>query len=199
MSGFESSTTDLGGSGAASGGGSQPRRIRPVAILLTAVILLLAAMWIYALFFASKEAAYRIDDDAWRTNAQQICVRYQAQRLELVDTDQGYIAEPTTDQMIERADLVDQATDLLAAQLEELVAGVPAGADDQVLLDDYERYWRIVLADRRAYTERLRAFDLQPYLETKVDGGPVTNLLVDFSVVNQIKSCSPPNELGGDT
>lgn len=180
-------------------GDDAPRRIRPVAVLLTAVILLLAAMWVYALFFASKEAAYRVDDDAWRENAQQICSRYQAQRLELVDTSEGYIAEPTKEQMIERADLVDQATDLLEAQLVELVADVPAGEEDTRLIADFERYWRTVLSDRRAYTERLRAFDLQPYLETKVDGGPVTNLLVDFSVVNEIKSCSPPNELGGDT
>ncbi len=55
-----------------------------------------------------------------------------------------------------------------------------------------------MLADRRAYTARLRNFELSPYLETKVDGGPVTNLLTDFSVVNQIKTCTPPNELGGD-
>lgn len=197
MTGFEPANHDLGESAAA--GEGRPRRIRPVAVLLTAVVLLIAAMWVYALGFASKEAAYRMDDDAWRTNAQQICVRYQTQRLELVDTEQGYIAEPTTEQMIERADVVDRATEILEDQLEELITNVPTGADDQVLLDDYERYWRIVLADRRAYTERLRAFDLQPYLETKVDGGPVTNLLVDFSVVNEIKSCSPPNELGGDT
>jgi hypothetical protein len=101
--------------------------------------------------------------------------------------------------MIERAGLVDQATDLLEAQLDELIAELPPSDEDRQLVADFEGYWRIVLADRRAYTERLRALDLQPYLETKVDGGPVTNLLVDFSVVNLIKSCSPPNELGGDT
>ena len=41
-------------------------------------------------------------------------------------------------------------------------------------------------------------FDLQPYGETLVDGGPVTNLLTDFAVVNEIPACAPPNELGGD-
>jgi hypothetical protein len=186
-------------SDSSTGGATSTRRIRPVAVLLTIIVALLAAMWIYALFFASKEAAYRVDDPAWRENAERICSRYQAQRLELVDTEEGYIAEPTPEQMIERADLVDQATDLLEAQLDELIAELPPSDEDRQLVADFEGYWRIVLADRRAYTERLRALDLQPYLETKVDGGPVTNLLVDFSVVNLIKSCSPPNELGGDT
>lgn len=180
-------------------GEPRPRRIRPVAVLLTAVVVLIAAMWVYALFFASKEAAYRVDDDAWRARAEEVCRRYQAERLQLVDLEEGYIAEPTQEQMLERADVVDRATDLLEAQLDELLAVRPQGTEDTALLTDFERYWRIVLDDRRAYTARLREFDLQPYLETKVDGGPVTNLLVDFSTVNEIKSCSPPNELGGDT
>jgi hypothetical protein len=56
-----------------------------------------------------------------------------------------------------------------------------------------------MIADRRAYTERLRAFELGPYLETKVDGGPVTNVLLDFANGNRMPACRPPGELGGDT
>ncbi len=46
---------------------------------------------------------------------------------------------------------------------------------------------------------RLRSFELGPYRETKVEGGPVTNLLVDFATVNELPHCSPPQELGGDS
>ena len=52
---------------------------------------------------------------------------------------------------------------------------------DRSLLTDYEKYWRILIADRRAYTAQLRTFDLQPYYETLIDGGPVSNTIVDFS------------------
>ncbi|MEX0848595.1 MAG: hypothetical protein WD023_12520, partial [Ilumatobacteraceae bacterium] len=97
-----------------------PRRITFVKVLLTIVVLGLLAMWVYAFGFASKKAAYRVDDAAWRERAQQVCLTYQAQRLELVDTSQGYIAEPTREQMIEHADLVDAATDILERQLADV-------------------------------------------------------------------------------
>lgn len=168
-------------------------------VVITVMVLLIAVMWVYALFFASKKAAYRVDDDAWRAKAEQICAKYKAQRLELVDMSQGYIENPTAAQALERADVVDTATDLLQAQLDELVA-VPVTSDrDRQLIATYQGYWEVVIGDRRAYTERLRRNEIGPYLETPVEGSPVTNLLSDFSVVNQAKSCAPPNELGGDT
>jgi hypothetical protein len=167
-------------------------------ILITLIIVVIAAMWVYYFFFASAKATYRVDDAAWRERAQSICERYEAERLKLVDTAEGYIAEPTNDQMLERADIVDQATDLLEAELAEVLAVQPASERDRSLLTDYEKYWRILIADRRAYTAQLRTFDLQPYYETLVDGGPVSNTIVDFTTVNEITACRPPGELGGD-
>ena len=98
------------------------RRITFTKVLLVVICLGLLAMWVYAFGFASKKAAYRVDDVAWRQQAQAICQRYEAERLALVDTDAGYIAEPTNEQMLERADVVDRATDLVEAELAELVA-----------------------------------------------------------------------------
>ena len=43
---------------------------------------------------------------------------------------------------------------------------------------------------------RLRAYDLTPYSETLLEGGPVTNVLVDFANVTRIEACAPPSELG---
>ncbi len=101
--------------------------------------------------------------------------------------------------MIERADVVDRATDLLEAELAEMVAVMPTSDRDRQLVEEYRGYFEIMIADRRAYTERLRAFELGPYLETKVDGGPVTNVLLDFANGNRMPACRPPGELGGDT
>lgn len=176
-----------------------PRRITFTKVVLTIICLLLLAMWVYAFGFASKKAAYRIDDAAWRERAQTVCQRYEAQRLELVDTAEGYIAEPTNAQMLQRADVVDRATDILVAELDELMSTLPDNARDRSLLDEYRGYYQMVIDDRRAYTRRLKAFDLQPYGETMVDGGPVSNLLTDFAIVNEIPACAPPGELGGDT
>ncbi len=174
------------------------RRITFTKVVLTLVCLLLLAMWVYAFGFASKKAAYRVDDAAWRERAQTVCQRYEAQRLELVDTSAGYIAEPTNEQMIQRADVVDRATDILVAELDELLSTMPDNARDRSLLTEYRGYYQLVIDDRRAYTRRLRDFDLQPYGETMVDGGPVSNLLTDFTIANEIPACAPPGELGGD-
>jgi hypothetical protein len=174
------------------------RKISFTKVVLTLICLLLLAMWVYAFGFASKKAAYRVDDPEWRRRAQEVCTEYEAKRLELVDTSQGYIAEPTPAQMLQRADVVDRATDILEAELAEVTAVRPPSQRDRTLVDEYRDYYRIIIADRRAYTRRLREFDLQPYGETLVDGGPVSNLLSDFAVVNQIPACAPPNELGGD-
>lgn len=176
---------------------SRPR-ITLTKVALTIICLLLLAMWVYAFGFASKKAAYRVDDAAWRARAQTVCQKYEAQRLDLVDTSAGYIAEPTDEQMLERADVVDRATDILVAEITELMAVQPDNPRDQSLLSEYRGYYQLVIDDRRAYTARLRALDLQPYGETMVDGGPVTNLLTDFTIVNQIPACAPPGELGGD-
>lgn len=175
---------------------SAPRR-SPLRYLVAVIVLLLVAMWVYAFGFATKKAAYRVDDDEWRTRAEQICRAAETERRGLVDTEGGYIAEPTHDQMLERADLVDRATDIIEAALDEVVS-LPVGSDrDKSLVADYERYYRTVIADRRVYTARLRALDLQPYGETKVDGGPVSNVIIDFTTVNEMKSCAPPSDLTG--
>ena len=169
-----------------------------IRVVLTIVVLLILVMWIYAFFFASKKAAYRVDDAAWRARAAELCSKYTQERLKLVDTSGGYIENPTTEQMIERADVVDRATDILERQLADVVSVQPSSVRDRDLVAKYEGYWNMVLADRRAYTATLRDLRLEPYGETKVDGGPVSNLLTDFTTVNQMQSCAPPGELGGD-
>jgi hypothetical protein len=177
---------------------SQPaRRSSPWRYVVAIALVLLTTMWVYALFFASKKATYRVDDDAWRASAEQICRAAELERRDLVDTTAGYIAEPTPEQAVERADLVDQATDIIEAALDDVVA-LPLTADrDRSLVADYEGYYRTVIADRRVYTARLREFDVRPYGETKVDGGPVSNVIIDFTTVNEMKSCAPPSDLTG--
>ncbi len=166
---------------------------------VTVVVLAIVAMWVYAFGFAEKEGVYVIEDRAWSERAQGICESYEQRRLVLRDMDEGYIANPTNEQMLQRADVVDQATDIIEAELAEVFAVLPDGARDRQVAAEYEGFYRILIGDRRAYTARLRNFDLTPYLETKVDGGPVTNVLLDFTTANRMKRCAPPGELGGDS
>jgi hypothetical protein len=169
--------------------------VKATLILICALI---AAMWVYAFVFAPKEGVYFVTEKAWRASADQICATAEQQRLALADTDEGYIANPTQAQMIQRADIVDQATDLLDGMVTDIEALPLAGAKDRERVTIFVKYYRQIISDRRAYTARLRAFDLGPYRETLVHGGPVTNVVIDFTTGNDIAHCMPPGELGGD-
>jgi hypothetical protein len=176
-----------------------PRKTRGwVKAILVLICGLIAAMWVYAFVFAPKAGVYFVTEKAWRTSADQICAVAQQQRLALVDTSGGYISSPTHEQMIQRADIVDKATDLLDGMITDIAALPLAGTKDQERVAIFVKYYRQIIDDRRAYTARLRAFDLQPYRETLVHGGPVTNVVIDFTSGNDLSHCMPPGELGGD-
>jgi hypothetical protein len=176
----------------------RPKQRRWVTAVLVLICVLIAAMWVYAFGFASKEGVYFVTDKGWRTAADQICATAEQHRLALQDTKQGYISNPTHAQMIQRADIVDRATDIIEGMLNDVAALPLAGDKDRERVTVFVKYYREIIADRRAYTSRLRAFDLAPYRETLVNGSPVTNTVIDFTTGNAITHCMPPGELGGD-
>ena len=58
-----------------------------------------------------------------------------------------------------------------------------------------------MLGDRRRYAASLREGKLVPFTETVVAGGPVSNVIDDFTAGvkgNDVPECTPPSELGGD-
>ena len=172
--------------------------VKAILVLLCAAM---AAMWVYYFVFASDKGVYQMQDKSWRVAAQQICRDASAQREALVNTDGGYIANPTHEQMLQRADIVDQATDILDQMVTDLVAIPVDNQDDRDRLGVFEVHYRMVIADRRRYTDSLRRFELEPYTETVVAGGPVSNVVSDFTAGvkgNDVPECTPPGELGGD-
>lgn len=180
---------------------------RPVAtnwfvrIVLILICAALAAMWLIYFFFASDQGVYQIQDESWRETAQPICAAAQQERLALADTSDGYITSPTDEQLLQRADVVDQATDIVERMLDEIVAIPVDNDDDRLRLDTFDENYRIVIADRRRYTANLRDLKVVKYNETVVGGGPVSNVVLDFTAGvkgNDVPECSPPGELGGD-
>jgi len=175
----------------------QPAYRKWVRALLIVVCALILAMWVYAFGFAPKNGVYLVTDKAWRPAADDICARAAQQREALADTSEGYIAHPTHEQMLRRANLVDKATDTLDVMLDQIAALPLAKDDDRTRVGVFLKYYRVILDDRRKYTARLRSFELAPYTETVVNGGPVTNVVIDFTTGNAIPNCMPPGELGG--
>jgi hypothetical protein len=72
---------------------------------------------------------------------------------------------------------------------------------DQIRLQVFEDNYRLIIADRRRYASSLAQGTLVPYTETVVGGGPVSNVVLDFTAGvkgNEVPECSPPGELGGE-
>lgn len=162
-------------------------------LILSVVCLGIAAMWVYAFLFASKEAVNKIGDEAWTKRAEARCFVAREERLALADY--RLIDEPGAGGLARRAELVDTATDTLARMLDDLRSQMPADAKGRALiplwLGDYDTY----VADRRAYAEQLRNGINAPFAETTFEGLPLAERIATFAGDNRMPSCAPPIDL----
>lgn len=162
-------------------------------VTLAFIIFGIALMWIYGLFFASKEVVNRVVDEEWRQQSEAICVDAKRQREELIDL--RLVGEAGPNALTERAAIVDKATDTL----EEMVAAIAAlpVADTKGLeivplwLADY----RVYISDRRSYATLLRQGVNKPFAESRIDRLPLSEKLATFAADNHLKACAPPIDL----
>lgn len=174
--------------------GSVSERMRTTArIILSLICTALAVMWVYALFFASKESINKIGDDAWAQRAQLRCLDAEREREALADY--RLISDVGVDGLRQRADLVDRATDTLDAMIRSLKADQPADEKGRAIvplwLAEYERY----VDDRRSYAQRLRTGDNAPFSESTFEGLPLAERLATFAGDNRMPACAPPIDL----
>ena len=164
-----------------------------VRALLTVVVAVFAAFWIWALFFASKEAVNKIDDRSWAARAEEICEDANEARLELSDY---RTIEDDADLIQERADIIDRATDIIEAALDDVVAVAPTGDKGRAVVPQWEADYRDYVEARRAYADDLRETgENLPFYEPAVEGVPVTERLETFAGDNEMPACAPPRDL----
>ncbi len=153
----------------------------------------LAAFWVYALFFASKEAVNKIDDRAWAARAESICEVAQSERDQLLD--ERVLDAENPAMLAERAAIVDEATEIVEAMLDDVVAVTPADDKGRAIVPQWEADYRTYLENRRVFTEQLRDGENEPFTETAVDGIPISEKLEQFAGDNEMPSCAPPRDL----
>ncbi|HET9666850.1 MAG TPA: hypothetical protein VFP09_08850 [Desertimonas sp.] len=153
----------------------------------------LAAFWVWALFFASKEAVNKIDDRSWAQRAESICDVATTQRELLVD--ERLLDNDDPAMLAERADIVDRATDIVETMLDDVVAVLPADDKGMAIVPLWEADYRTYLENRRAFTDRLRGGENEPFTEAAVDGIPISEKLEQFAGDNEMPSCAPPRDL----
>ena len=163
-------------------------------IALALGLVCFAAFWTWALFFASKEPINRIDDEAWAARAEAICVSADRQRLALADFRTMENADAAL--VNERADIIDDATDIIVQMLDDVVAQMPTDPKGRDLVPQWEADYRAYIADRRAFTADLRESGRNlPFYETQVSGIPVSEKLEVFAADNNMAACAPPRDL----
>lgn len=157
------------------------------------IFVLLGAMWIYALFFASKEVVNEITDRSWTNRAEAICSAAAQERIALADFTP--LNQAGANALVERAKLVDLATDTLDRMLVQLEATKPTDAKGQALIPLWIIDYRTYIVDRRSYANQLRAGTNVPFGETIVMGIPLSEKLSTFAADNFMTSCKPPMDL----
>lgn len=174
-----------------------PARRWALRIFLLVLIAGFAAFWTWALFFASKEAVNKIDDRAWAARAEQICTEANDARLELSDY-RSIVGDDTEIATLvrERADIVDRATDIIEAMLDDVVAIAPADEKGRAIVPQWETDYRSYIESRRSFAADLRTTgENLAFYEPGVDGIPVSERLATFAGDNEMPACSPPNDL----
>lgn len=156
--------------------------------VLFASTLLILAMWIYAFGFASKKPVAQLDDNSWSKRAEQICDR----RNDLLakNARETRDANDDTPQGIGRG--VTAGTDLIEAALDEIVAVQPASQPDIDKVAEFERLYRIYIADRRQAEVKLASGDAAELNETTLYGAPISDTIMDFTNPNRMPNCAPP-------
>jgi hypothetical protein len=162
-------------------------------LVIGVVIAGFAAFWVWALFFASKEAVNRFDDREWAERAQSICVEADAEREALADFRVVDASDPAM--LAERGDLIDRVTDVVERMLDDVVAVEPADDKGRAIVPLWEADYRTYLDDRRQFADGLRAGRNDPFRETAVDGIPISERLEVFAGDNDMPACAPPHDL----
>jgi hypothetical protein len=178
------------------GGGTEPRRWRPVRVLLGLVVVALVAMWVYVIYLAvgpgRQPPIDRLDDPAFAEAAEPRC----AEALEV--TGELPVANATPDAG-DRADVIDQANLAFASMLDDLddrVDLAPSG-DQRERATAWLADWRTYLSDRQQYADALRADPDARLLvsEKEGEGRQVTGWIDEFAKANRMPSCVTPGDV----
>lgn len=177
---------------------SSPTPARETRSILTRTLALIgfgvfATFWIWALFFASKEGVNRIEDRAWVESAQSICETAADERTALANYTR--LDEGGAELILQRAEIVDEATDTLEHMLNSLEALPLTGEKGQAIIPLWIDEYRTYLGDRRNYTAQLReSGENLPFYET-ANQIPISERLATFAADNEMPACKPPLDL----
>ncbi len=170
-------------------GPPEDRLTRVGFVLAGGVVVLSLAFWVWAFGpWVSRENPDRLENRAFPERAEVICRNAN-------DAIDALPEARTATSPQDRAPVVEQANDILAAMVDDLRAAPEATAnpDDAVLiglwLDDYETF----VEDRREHAAKLAAGeDVQLSVTAIPEVGPIDGRIDGFARVNDMEACEVP-------
>ena len=163
-------------------------------VVLIGVCAAIAAMWVYAFGFASRESFNRIGDDAWKARSEAHCQVAENERFELEDL--TAMNPEDVDALKKKADIVEKATDSLERAIDKIAQDTPSDAKGKELVPQWISDYRKYIENRRDFITALRTSDRRPFFaETEVEGVPISERIGKFARENDMKTCQPPLDL----
>ncbi|MGH9133082.1 MAG: hypothetical protein ACRDZZ_04035 [Ilumatobacteraceae bacterium] len=162
-------------------------------LALGLAIVAFVGFWTWALLFASKESVNKIGDRQWAARAQTICETANEERQQLADPRR--VDPDDAAMLLERAGIVDRATDIVERMLDDIVAVAPTDEKGVAIVPAWEADYRTYLQNRRDYADELRGGENVPFRETELEGIPISEKVGTFATDNEMKACAPPRDL----
>ena len=160
-------------------------------VAMVAAFGMMAAFWIVIWSgVLAKENPDRLDDRAY-------VERLEARCQQLRD-DLDALPRPTdTPEADERAEVLEQANDLVAAFVEDIEADAPTVGDDGVSMAGWIADWQTYVANREDFVERLREDPEARFLVDETDFGDSVDQTIEvFADVNGMEACATPGDVG---
>ncbi len=169
------------------------RRITVPGLLIAVAVIVFIVFWVWALFFASKEAINKIEDVAWTARAENICAEATTRREALADFRR---IDPTDAAMLaERGDLIDRTTDILEEMLNQVMSAPLNGDKAKAIVPQWSEEYRVYIANRRVHAAEVRQGSNSVFREAEAGGIPISQRLTVFANDNKMNSCAPPRDL----
>lgn len=158
-------------------------------ILAVVTVIALAIMWVYILSGAAdRQPADTLDDPSFAAAAEPICASTRAAIDRLPPATEAPDA-------VARADVVDEANDLLRAMVARLRQAVPDNPNDANVLGLWLDDWETYIGDRQDWADELRVDSGARFFETARSGEQISAAIDNLAGVNDMPSCATTDDV----
>lgn len=165
------------------------RRVTVWRVLFVITVVTLGAMWIYVLSGAGDVSPPdTLDSTAFATTAEPIC---QATRTMIDELPPATGAATASD----RADVVDQANQLLRDMVDRLRSIDAANPHDAHLVGLWLDDWVTYIGDRQDWADSIRHDPNAQFFEADRNGEQISNALDNLADVNGMPSCATTKDV----